>query len=395
MSVHAGDGDGDGDGDDLDIHMQALGVSDGFRPETIDASSDDGATSESSEPSSSTSAPSPTGLAVPARTATASRPSSIAKPPQLEDSFALRHDGATDTNSVGPINQAFASRHFTGASSTEGAAEPPAESPYDGPSGPSFPYQMYPQNVRLARTLSVATSSTDQPSESSYIGPRGPAHPYGLYPQNTVAGPSAAIPVGFPGLADAYQRQMGPDGEEIADMIGPDGHTEQLPPYSRYPDEAYARKAGPDPEAAVPLPLPIEAGAVIAPVAAAAAASLQLPALVQPIPGAGGLGLAARNPEFDPLDDLDSPRSRHSSRSFTTASEASHHEINTAARAISEKPKPLKRWQVVARRRLFGIVPYWAICLLITALLLMGIILGGVIGAFYAKHKKTSTDDDR
>lgn len=65
-----------------------------------------------------------------------------------------------------------------------------------------------------------------------------------MYSQNVIENPEEnditpappAIPVGFPGLNTGYHRQIGPDGEE-QDIIGPDGHTEQLPPYSKYPEE--------------------------------------------------------------------------------------------------------------------------------------------------------------
>jgi len=53
-----------------------------------------------------------------------------------------------------------------------------------------------------------------------------------------------------------------------------------------------------------------------------------------------------------------------------------------------EKPKRTARWQTYGRRRLWGIVPYWAICLLVTGLLLMGIILGAVVGSFVAKSHR-------
>lgn len=41
---------------------------------------------------------------------------------------------------------------------------------------------------------------------------------------------AAAPAVGFPGLGQPYQRVRGPDGEE-QDIIGMDGHAEQLPPH--------------------------------------------------------------------------------------------------------------------------------------------------------------------
>ncbi len=182
--------------------------------------------------------------------------------------------------------------------------------------------------------MSGTTSSTEPIADSSYAGPRGPAHPYGLYPQGVAAEASTAmspsIPIGFSGVVDQYRRRIGPEGEEIADIIGPDGHTEQLPPYTRYPDEAYARKVRDVESAAAPAVRDqnAEASASSTPAAAAPA---------QAILGAGGLGLATRNPEFESTEDLGSPRSRHSSRTFTTASEASHHEINAAAANVSEK----------------------------------------------------------
>ncbi|KAJ9151237.1 Glucan 4-alpha-glucosidase-like protein [Pleurostoma richardsiae] len=226
---------------------------------------------------------------------------------------------------------------------------------------------MYPQNTRVARTLSVATSSTAPVSESSFPGPRGPTHPYAMYAQNPVLGsdtvpaPAPNIPVGFPGIPDQYQRRIGPDGEDVADIIGPDGHTEQLPPYTRYPDEAYALKVR---EMEQPTVTPVAAS---------------------PIPGAGGIGLATRNPEFESTDDLATPRSRYSTRSF--ASDASQHEINVAAAGDSEKA-PEKKWKERAKRRAFGIVPYWALCLVVFAILIMGIVLGGVIGTFFGKQKR-------
>ena len=258
---------------------------------------------------------------------------------------------------------------------------PAVESPYRGPSGPSHPYDLYPQNVRVPRTMSMTTSSTEPLSESSYNGPRAPAHPYGMYTQDTIAeshnSPIAPIPLGFHGLPDHYQRRMGAEGEDVADIIGPDGHTEQLPPYTRYPDEAYARKVRDVEES----PGAVHGGASIVP----APPVVQTSGL-QAIPGAGGIGLATRNPEFESVDDLGSPQSRHSSRSFT--SDASQHEINMAAASYSEKEKPagpLKSWM---RRRVCGILPLWSILLTLIVLALMGVILGSVIGAFMSKQKK-------
>ena len=119
---------------------------------------------------------------------------------------------------------------------------PRAQSPYQGATGPSQPYGMYSQDIGVARTPSAATTSTIRRPERSYSGPSGPTQPYGLYPQNTVpeddaelvAGLGPSVPAGLSGSNQQYQRRLGPDGEDAGDLIGPDGYTEQLPPYSRY-----------------------------------------------------------------------------------------------------------------------------------------------------------------
>ncbi|ROV88528.1 hypothetical protein VSDG_09343 [Cytospora chrysosperma] len=344
--------------DDDDYALLALGISDGFRPQSVDTG-DHG------------SVPQP-GIDVIA----------IAVEP-------FKHLEATTASTQSPYI--------------------PSEMPYQGPSAPSHPYQMYSQNPRLARTLSVTTTSstpTTRP-ESEYNGPRGPAHPYSMYPQNPFTDTSSqvaaasvpAIPVGFVNNTDPYQRRLGPDGEEIADIIGPDGHTEELPPYTRYPDEYYNRKIrdnqGVPPEGAAAAEASTPSAAAVASVTAvpavpaipAAPAALVVAdppvATTRAIPGAGGLGLAARDPEFDAASDAESPQSRNSTRSFTNES---HHEVNTAAAPLSEKPQ-LNKFQRFAKRKACGVIPYWAICLTVTAVVIVIIIVGAVIGTLLGHRK--------
>lgn len=230
-----------------------------------------------------------------------------------------------------------------------------ADTPYQGPTGPSHPYHMYPQGTRPARTASVATASTFQPSERIYAGPSGPTHPYGMYPQDTTAGnetpvPVTAIPVGFLGGRDEYQRRIGPDGEEAGDIIGPMGHTEQLPPYTQYPMESFGKSMRGIPH----------------------------------LPGAGGMGLATRNPEFASREDLTSPQSRQSTRSLTSSS--SGHNINLGAMGESEK-LPEKRWKQIARKKLWGIVPVWSVVMAAIVLFLFVVILATVLRVLGSKHR--------
>jgi ABC-type Fe3+ transport system permease subunit len=67
------------------------------------------------------------------------------------------------------------------------------------------------------------------------------------------------------------------------------------------------------------------------------------------------------------------------------SSDNSSHDINTAAAEASEKPA-VNKWQRRAKKKLWGIVPYWAICLLLVGLVLMGIIMGAVIGTMLTKN---------
>ena len=119
------------------------------------------------------------------------------------------------------------------SSSSRISLPPRALSPYRGTTGPSHPYAMYPQ---VGRSPSVTTTSSIRLPESS-----APQHPYAMYPQNVVVEEGMddrVIPIGFPGHLPTYPQIPPPShraDDDIADIVGPDGHTEPLPPYSRFP----------------------------------------------------------------------------------------------------------------------------------------------------------------
>lgn len=325
------------DGYDLD----AMGISDGFRPS--DASNTVNRPSRSSYEQ------------IPRRSTPPPRPSSTTKPRYT--SFALQHDGSTNMSApLGPAALASASTagllsRTSSASTITPFVRP--ESPYQGPSAPSHPYQMYPQDAaRIARSASVATTSTYQaPPSITYTGPGAPTHPYALYPQNTVSeteegSPSSVIPVGFPGRNAEYQRRLGPEGEEAADLIGPDGHTEQLPPYTRYAEDAFARKT-----------------------AVAEAAS-------RPVVVTSGPAMAAPGPSTEALiNPFDSPVERIGS---------SGTESNPNGAMVEEKPAE-KRWKTIAKRKVWGIVPIWVFVLIGAVILLFAVVVGVAIGVVRAR----------
>ena len=131
---------------------------------------------------------------------------------------------------------------------------PRAQSPYTGPTAPSQPYAMYPQ---VTRASSIASESTIRPVERPYLSTGGPEHPYGMYPQNTVEeeddslhGPALNIPLGFLGMGQNYVAHRSA-GHDLGDIVGSDGHVEQLPPYTRYANNTIAKAASED----VPAPV--------------------------------------------------------------------------------------------------------------------------------------------
>ncbi|OAL36314.1 hypothetical protein AYO20_04472 [Fonsecaea nubica] len=117
---------------------------------------------------------------------------------------------------------------------------PRAQSPYRGPTAPSQPYGLYPQ---VTRASSVVSDSTIRPLELPFVPQGGPEHPYSMYPQNTVPeDDSSDIGLGFPGMGPSFAPpDTSSSSNEVGDIVGSDGHIEQLPPYSRYADNVIAK----------------------------------------------------------------------------------------------------------------------------------------------------------
>jgi hypothetical protein len=255
-----------------------------------------------------------------------------------------------------------------------------------------------------------------------------PTHPYALYQQTTFEepedieeAPTQHIPIGFIGRPNTYRRTTGPDGEEL-EVIGPDGHMEQLPPYSRYPD------AGPLPQkAAMVNSSPVsslgefggEASNSMAPATAvtaataataatvATAASPVIPltpatsatsasAAVSPIlPSVTGTPRMTSNAQhFGSNHQLQaqpstSPQSQTAAPADTSFANDARAIQSSSSSLAEEKRRGSGRWSLVRRKRvLCGVIPLWVVMLVIVLLLFLAIIAGGVLGGLLTQQRE-------
>ncbi|KAI9704437.1 MAG: hypothetical protein M1836_007300 [Candelina mexicana] len=238
---------------------------------------------------------------------------------------------------------------------------PRPSSPYRGVTGPSHPYGMYPQSIGVFRNASVATTSIDMgQGRSSFVGHRGPAHPYAMYPQNIIGEPVLSeteflppMPVGFLGLGQRYQRRLGSDGEEAQDIIGPDGHTEQLPAYSRYPDALPAKE-----------PPPSHVGGDIA---------------GAPVP----TNDLRQEPVFSERHEA-IPRDQSSSSTALLQSSTAEVHGHNASLSEDSSGSFKEKWAERGRKRVCcGMVPLWAMAVFV-ATIMVAAVVGGVIGGSIA-----------
>ncbi|QDS75221.1 hypothetical protein FKW77_000271 [Venturia effusa] len=281
----------------------------------------------------------------------------------------------TDTITAGDASTQPRLRPVSTASSTSFATVDDSHASYRGPSGPSHPYDLFPQaGVPHHSLLSNPSPSRLRPS---LYTPSQPAHPYALYQQNPFPvddsesdiGP--AIPVGFPGRNGNFGRQIGPDGEDQG-IVGPDGHTEDLPPYSKYPDARTVKPAF----AATGSISPVDDGSNVGQSIPRAQDELASPIAAPESP---------RSLSQTPTR-LSAPRaipSRSSSRDLQTRShQSSGYSIK------GEKAWRDKSWREKRRTRVCGgRLPVWALLVAISILIFIVILVGGVIGGLLAVGK--------
>lgn len=286
-----------------------------------------------------------------------------------------------------PSSQATSMHHRDSFSSTASFA---TMANSDGPfgTGPSHPYAMYQQNT-MARNVSVSTSSTQQPQQRPSSPPlrTGPSHPYGMYAQNVVEDEppvpamQTGIPVGFPGISTNFHRQIGPDGEE-QDIVGPFGHTEQLPPYSRYPEEGPTKAS----MAAEASATPIEPGSNIM-TASSHTLLINADPSAPPSPISPVSPPAQVAPALLPQQRPETQSGSAAPRPATTSESASL--LTTDDNPIVEKQEreasvKKTRWR---SKRLWGRVPVPVALILLILLLVLAVVVGAVIGTLLAKGK--------
>lgn len=350
-------------------------------------------------------------------------PSPTKRASSAADPLALRHDGATSPN--------LSSQHMDIDAAHSASIPGPLQ-----PSGPSHVYEQYTRNLAFGPPLGL--SSDPLARGYPYHGPSDPS-PYHIYPQDVHNAPQ-------------YGRVVTQQGEvPVVDYYGPYGHHEPLPPYTERDNTGLGGSSSSsiDP---TPAPVADSTPSIGQPTASTAVVSSSAPASAPesspalgpapaaeepegrttptaqptqaPLPstqtppttqvlataqieqaeqtgsaaqeaqtealtGAGGLGLATRNPEFDSLDDLRAPRPRASTRSFNTTH--SNDQINKEKAAISEKETPFKRW--MRKQWCFGVVPNWALVLSLCLLVIVGIVTGTVAGVLLSKHGKPPPKD--
>lgn len=310
--------------------------------------------------------------------------------------FAVHNRG---TSSSSPLAHR-ASVSSTGSFATTTNGDNPFET------GPSHPYGMYPQHT-VARSTSIATSSVDR-RPSRPMSMQRPAHPYAMYSQSGLdhepaeeplhapAPPTqTAIPVGFNGLNGGYHRVLGPDGEE-QDIIGPDGHTEQLPPYSRFPQEgptkaslaaeASASRILPAPNTLLDTEDPFTTP--VSPASPLSSASFSAPTLPS-VPLLNAVTPARLPPQRPETQTGSVAQSTSAAASVSQIpaepSDSSSASLLTDESSINEKDVPTEIKTKWYRRKLWGRLSMgWAVLLLLIVLI-AAIVLGAAIGTLLAK----------
>jgi hypothetical protein len=227
-----------------------------------------------------------------------------------------------------------------------------------------------------------------------------PAHPYGLYQQTTFEEPedpiddtesSSSVGLGRPAN---FSRRRGPDGEEL-DVIGPDGHAEQLPPYTRYPDVGPSsdKRSQSDPNAAT---LPLLDTAIAGPSSSSNPVLSSSPisdtiAESAPLLGAVTTPLATHPDPFLAMghsQPQSSPITQSPTMSTLPPGDGNESRgVPSSASSLLEK-KNREAWRKKSHKKvLCGTIPLWSVLLFAILCIFLAVIAGGVIGGMVSQQK--------
>lgn len=310
----------------------------------------------------------------------------IAEPlPLLRNSRSLNHN----TRSIGSISDLsdVTSAQSRPISSIPNYSIARTQSPYQGATGPSQPYGSYAQDTGLPRNPNAATNPSTRTPERWYAGPSGPSQPYGMYAQNTLTEDEISPAINtipsateFPSLRQNYPRRFGPDGEDAVDLVGPDGYTEQLPPYTRFPNNI-PPKSDPPISANPPIDPPINL-----PLNPQAAREESMRPQTNGADGSAGpqvTWITSHTPTSSHSGDTIEMQTPGDATSVTQLNSLSGQESSKEGGHLKEKVKDK------ARRRFLGI-PYW---LGMVLLFLVAIVIGAVIGGVLGKLRSGTGED--
>lgn len=361
------------------------------------------------------------------------RPPSPSKPTSsATDPLALRHDGATSPNQPsqhmgidspnsvtipGPVQPSGPSHVYEQYTRNLPYGPPPGLSsdplsrgyPYQGPSDPS-PYHIYNQDVHNTSPYGRVVTQQGEVPVVDYYSPYGHHEPLPPYTERDNTGPGGSSsssaspsPVSVAGTTPSIGQH--PASSVVVASLASASALEPTPavipgPAAEEPIGGTVPIVQPTQPLQTPLPSTQTATTTqISPITHASAtgrtdgAEHTGPAAeaapTEDLTGAGGLGLATRNPEFDSLDDLRTPRPRASTRSFNTTQ--SNDQISKEKAAIAETETPFKRW--MRKQWCFGVVPNWALVLSLCLLVIVGIVAGTVAGVLLSRHGKRPPRD--
>ncbi|KAF2852413.1 hypothetical protein T440DRAFT_393121 [Plenodomus tracheiphilus IPT5] len=330
--------------------------------------------------------------------------------PTVPDSQPSHHRGPSSPSPLGHRDSVSSAGSFATTSNSE--------NPFELGSGPSHPYGMYPQHT-MARPASIATTSTErQPHRSMSL--QRPTHPYAMYsqsglvdeePQEALEEPTrptlpsvqtALGPVGFPGLNSGYHRVLGPDGEE-QDIIGPDGHTEQLPPYSRYPDEGPTKASmAAEMSASRIIPAPVPGAesedpfnTPASPSSPSSRVSFSAPTLpeIPVLPTVTPARLPPQRPETQ-TGNVAPATSVAAHTIPAEPSDSSSASLLATENSFSEKAEPVDAKPHWRKRKLWGKIPMGIVVVVLVLLLVFAIALGAAIGTIVAKKHNNDKDEN-